>query len=130
MSVRKIHRGIRQHMARWASRWSWKTLTLWALSAVPMVLLASGAVFAANVQYGTPNGAANTVVVAGENIAATIRDVLGATALVAFLSAALVNHFVHDQHAKERAKEIMWSAVVGLLVAAFAPTIVNWFLTL
>jgi hypothetical protein len=80
----------------------------------------------APVQYGTPGAAANVAVGALENVAATIRDVLGATALVAFLVAALTNHFVHDQHAKERAKEIMAAAIVGLLIAVFAPSVVNW----
>ena len=95
----------------------------------PLLLMASAVAFAsgpAPVQYGVPSGAAGTVIGAMESIAATIRYILGATALVAFLVAALVNHMVHDQHAKDRAKEIMASAVVGLLIAAFAPAIVNW----
>jgi hypothetical protein len=99
------------------------------VAVVPMVLVASHAVFAAGsatVQYGAPSGAAGTVISAMESVAGTIRYILGATALVAFLVAALVNHMVHDQHAKDRAKEIMASAVVGLLIAAFAPALVNW----
>ena len=67
---------------------------------------------------------------AAENVASTIRDILGATALIAFVVAALMNHFVHDQRAKERAKELIGAAVVGLLVAAFAPQIVNFIASL
>ena len=103
--------------------------TMMGVAVVPMVLVASHAVFAAGsatVQYGAPSGAAGTVISAMESVAGTIRYILGATALVAFLVAALVNHMVHDQHAKDRAKEIMASAVVGLLIAAFAPALVNW----
>ena len=99
------------------------------LVAGPLVLLASHGVLAAGpatVQYGNPSGAAGVVVTAMESVAGTIRYILGATALVAFLVAAIVNHMVHDLRAKERAKEIMASAVVGLLIAAFAPAVVNW----
>lgn len=94
------------------------------------LFLAAGPAFASGippVQYGTANAAAGNVTTALTGIAATIRDVLGATALVALVVAALVNHFVHDQRAKDRAKEIVAAAVGGLLIAAFAPAIVNWF---
>lgn len=79
------------------------------------------------VQYGNGNTAlGNTINSAMENIAATIRYVLGATALVVILAAAVMNHFVQDPRAKERAKELVAAAVVGLLLAAFAPQIVNF----
>lgn len=79
------------------------------------------------VQYGTSTGTLSTKVnTAMENIAETIRLVLGGTALVVILAAAVMNHFVHDQRAKDRAKELIGAAVVGLLLAAFAPQIVNF----
>jgi hypothetical protein len=97
----------------------------------PFVVNASVALAAGSsncVQYGSSNsGVANTISTSMEGLAATIRDILGATALVALVAAALVNHFVHDQRAKDRAKEIAGAAVVGLLIAGFAPAIVNWF---
>ena len=84
------------------------------------------------VQYGTGTGTGaggafiSTVTNAMENGAETIRMVLGGTALLVILVAAVMNHFVHDQRAKERAKELIAAAVVGLLLAAFAPSIVNF----
>ena len=79
------------------------------------------------VSYGTGNTTlGQTVNNSMENIAATIRYVLGGTALVVILAAAVMNHFVHDARAKERAKELIGAAVVGLLLAAFAPQIVNF----
>lgn len=87
-------------------------------------LMASGI---PTVNYGTgDSAAANTVTTAMENVASTIRMVLGGTALVVILAAAVMNHFVHDARAKERAKELIGAAVVGLLLAAFAPQIVNF----
>lgn len=83
------------------------------------------------VKYGTGNTTlGNTVTGAMENIAQTIRLVLGGTALVVILAAAVMNHFVNDQRAKERAKELIGAAVVGLLLAAFAPQIVNFIASL
>ena len=123
MGIQRIGAGIRR-------RWAGGRAALIGVAVVPLVLVASHSVFAASgtatVQYGSPSGAAGTVITAMESVAGTIRYILGATALVAFLVAALVNHMVHDQHAKDRAKEIMASAVVGLLIAAFAPSLVNW----
>lgn len=79
------------------------------------------------VQYGTGNQGVDKVITgAMENIAQTIRLVLGGTALVVILAAAVMNHFVHDPRAKDRAKELIGAAVVGLLLAAFAPQIVNF----
>lgn len=83
------------------------------------------------VNYGTGNTAlSGSVTTAMENLAQTIRLVLGGTALVVILVAAVMNHFVHDQRAKERAKELIAAAVVGLLLAAFAPQIVNFIASL
>ena len=122
MGFQRIRRAI-------GRRWTAGRAALISVAVVPMVFVASQAVFAAgpaSVKYGAPSGAAGIVVGAMESVAGTIRYILGATALVAFLVAAIVNHMVHDAHAKERAKEIMASAVVGLLIAAFAPAVVNW----
>lgn len=125
-----------ERMRQWVRRdrqWNWRHRVALLLTSAVMWMVAGSAAFAAGpapVSYGTPNGAAGTVITALEGIAGTIRDVLGATALVAFLVAAIVNHMVHDDRAKDRAKEIMASAVVGLLVAAFAPAIVNWIASL
>lgn len=79
---------------------------------------------------GTGSGFATTVTGSMENVATTIRDLLGGTALVVILVAAVMNHFVHDPRAKERAKELIGAAVVGLLLAAFAPAIVNFIISL
>jgi len=83
------------------------------------------------VNYGSGNTAfSGTVTAAMESIAETIRLVLGGTALVVILVAAVMNHFVHSPQAKERAKELIGAAVVGLLLAAFAPQIVNFIASL
>lgn len=123
-----------RRIGNWISSLNWKKVGVIAAQLVPLVLIGGSTVFAASsiptVQYGTGNAVATTVNTALENIAATIRDVLGGTALVAILVAAIVNHFVHDARAKDRAKEIIASAIVGLLIAAFAPQIVNWFASL
>lgn len=121
----KGQRGVRVLGGLWAM--AVLTLGLAApASAATMhhVLLASGI---PPVTYGNGNTAVgNTINSSLEQIAATIRYVLGATALVVFLVAAVTNHFVHDERAKMRAKELVSAAVVGLLVAAFAPQIVNF----
>lgn len=78
------------------------------------------------VQYGTPNGQfAGSVTALVQNAAATLREIVGATALLCIVIAALLWHFIHDQRATERAKELVAAAVIGLLVVAFAPQIVN-----
>lgn len=93
------------------------------------MLLASGGIPA--VTYGSGNSALSApVTTAMENIAATIRLVLGGTALVVILVAAIMQHAVQDERAKMRSKEMIAAAVVGLLVAAFAPQIVNFFANL
>lgn len=92
-------------------------------------LMAGGGI--PTVKYGNGNTALGNAVDSGlENIAATIRYILGATALVVFLAAAVMNHFVHDPRAKERAKELVGAGVLGLLIAAFAPQIVNFIASL
>ncbi|MCY0885794.1 MAG: pilin [Firmicutes bacterium] len=123
----------------WARRWGPAILGLAALAAPGLggplafaaaaphhVLLASGS--GVNpVNYSTANTAlGDKVTNAMESIASTIRYLLGGTALVVILAAAIMNHFVHDPRAKERAKELIGAAVVGLLLAAFAPAIVNF----
>ena len=76
---------------------------------------------------GAQGGAlASKVTTAMQGVAEMIRLILGGTALVVILVAAVMNHFVHDQQAKMRAKELIGAAVVGLLLAAFAPAIVNF----
>ena len=115
--------------ARLSGRRLWQSLTIW-LSVwfavlVPTSVFAAGGIPAVN--YGAGNAGLSTpVTTAMENIAETIRMVLGGTALVVILAAAIMNHFVHDPRAKERAKELIGAAVVGLLLAAFAPAIVNF----
>jgi len=120
--------------------WVLPVLTLmwlvWAALA-PDFVFAAGTVTGTDiptVSYGasTTGGTAfDTNVQNGLESAATIiRDVLGATALLVILVAAVMNHFVHDPRAKERAKELIGAAVVGLLLAAFAPAIVNFIISL
>lgn len=101
-------------------------------ASIPLVFLLGGTAFAQSgsgipkVQYGTSVGGTSAITDALQNLAATIRDLLGATALVALVIAALVNHFVHSTQAKQLSKEIIVAAVVGMLIAIFAPTIVNF----
>lgn len=63
-------------------------------------------------------------------IASIIRDFLGGTALVVFVSAAIMNHFVHNPQAKQLAKELVGAAIVGILIAIFAPDIVKFLTSL
>ena len=113
--------------------WSW-LMPLALMIGTLLSVLVPTSVFAAGipaVNYGNGNTALSTpVVTAMESVAATIRLVLGGTALVVILAAAIMNHFVHDPRAKERAKELIGAAVVGLLLAAFAPQIVNFIASL
>ncbi len=114
--------------------WSW-LMPLALMIGTLLSVLVPTSVFAAAgipaVNYGNGNTALSTpVVTAMESVAATIRLVLGGTALVVILAAAIMNHFVHDPRAKERAKELIGAAVVGLLLAAFAPQIVNFIASL
>ncbi len=115
--------------ASWLTSWRYRVMGLVTLFVSWIV--ASGTSFAAGggipaVQYGAPNAAATTIDTALEGVAGTVRDILGVTALLAIVGAALVNHFVHDPRSKERAKEMVAAAIVGLLLAVFAPNIVNW----
>jgi len=118
---------------------NWRKVGHVALALLPLVLAGGQAAFAAGsssgtgiptVSYGTAGSLGTTVSTELENIAATIRDILGATALLALVAAALVNHFIHDPRSKDRAKEIVVAAIVGLLIAAFAPQVINWITTL
>ncbi|WP_020375097.1 pilin [Sulfobacillus thermosulfidooxidans] len=116
---------------RWRHRLAvwWRPLLL--LSSALLALLVHTPAFASSgippVQYGQGStGIAQPVTTAMENVAETIRLILGGTALVVILVAAVMNHFVQDPRAKERAKELVGAAVVGLLLAAFAPQIVNF----
>lgn len=127
----------------------WQRVRPWVLPVLTLVLLVWAAiapdlVFAATttptpppippVSYGTTTTGGttfDTTIQSGlQNAALIIRDVLGATALLVILVAAVMNHFVHDPRAKERAKELIGAAVVGLLLAAFAPAIVNFIISL
>lgn len=93
-----------------------------------VALTAAGPAFAQvpQVNYGQSSPAAQTIAGDLENIAATIRDVLGATALVAILIGALLLHGAHDVHLQDTSKRVIAAAVLALLLAAFAPTIINW----
>lgn len=112
----------------------WKKLGRAAVAALPVVLMGAAMAHAQTatptVQYGTPNSAvATTVNAALEGVATTIRWILGGTALVAILIAAFMNHMPNPR-SKEMAKEVLGAAIIGLLIAAFAPQIVNWVATL
>lgn len=63
---------------------------------------------------------------AADNVTNTIRVILGATAVIVFMVAAFVNHFVYDPRSKDRAREMMVAAIAGLLIAAFAQDIVSF----
>ena len=104
--------------------------------ALPFMLAGGVSAFAVGpgtVNYVAPTGvassAATTMTNAVEQIAGVIRWVLGGTGLLALIVAAVMNH-VPNQHTKEQAKEIAMAAVVGLLIAAFAPSIINFFMGL
>ena len=117
---------------KFVARVSWRRAVTVTMVVTP-VLLSAHAAFAAvpPARYGTPNGAiSGSVSAAIEGLAATIRDILGATALLAIVVAAIMNHFVHSLRAKEQAKEVAFAAIIGLLIAAFAPDIVNFFAAL
>lgn len=112
-----------------AKRVNWFKLAGVLAALVPLVLMGGGAAFAANppaVNYTYPTGnAAGAIAAAVEGLATTIRWILGPTALLALVIAAFMNH-VPNQHTKEQAKEVAMAAIVGLLIAAFAPTIITW----
>lgn len=119
-------------------RLNWRKVGIVALELVPMVLVGGAAAFASGgtppaPSYIAPTGAgaaaATTISNSVEQIATIIRWILGATGLLALLVAAIMNH-IPNQHTKEQAKEILMAAVVGLLIAAFAPQIIGFFITL
>lgn len=93
------------------------------------ILWAAGDALAAPpVGYGNEIGGAavgkvNSVL---QGLATDIRDILGFTALLTLLAAALVKPLLHEPRAKERARELVVAAIVGFLIAAFAPMIVNF----
>lgn len=111
-------------------RINWSKVGRVLMAMLPLLLVGGSAAFASGtgpVQYGAPSPSfTDKVIPALESIAATIRYILGATALVALVIAAFMNH-VPNQKSKEQAKEIAMAAVVGLLLAAFAPAIVTFF---
>lgn len=114
---------------------NWRKVGRVALAVLPLVLIGGEAAFASGlgiskVGYGTGGALGTKINDELENVAATVRDILGGTALLALVVAALVNHFIHDPRSKDRAKEIVVAAIVGLLIAAFAPQIVNWIASL
>ncbi|MDA8218775.1 MAG: hypothetical protein M0Z94_14300 [Dehalococcoidales bacterium] len=114
---------------------NWRKVGRVALAVLPLVLVGSEAAFVSGVGiskvgYGTGGALGTKINDELENVAATVRDILGGTALLALVVAALVNHFIHDPRSKDRAKEIVVAAIVGLLIAAFAPQIVNWIASL
>ena len=126
---------FRSFVFRMFRKVDWRKVGKVALTALPLVLMGAQAAFASGlnippVQYGTGGTLATKVNGEIENVAAMVRDILGGTALLALVIAALVNHFIHDPRSKDRAKEIVVAAIVGLLIAAFAPEIVNWIATL
>ncbi len=112
-----------------AKRVNWSKLAGVLAALVPLVLIGAQAAAASgppSVQYTSPSGGAtNSIAVAVEGLATTIRWILGPTALLALVIAAFMNH-VPNQRSKEQAKEVAMAAIVGLLIAAFAPAIINW----
>lgn len=120
---------LRAFVSRILRKVKWQKVGKVALTALPLVIMGAQAAAASGlpqVNYGTGGSLATKVNGELENVAATVRDILGGTALLALVIAALINHFVHDPRSKDRAKEVVVAAVVGLLIAAFAPSIVNW----
>ena len=127
--LRRAMKNLTSNMSGVLRKIDWRKVGRIALSALPLVVIGGQAVFASglpSVNYGTTGSLGHTVNQELENLAATVQYILGGTALLALVIAALVNHFVHDPRSKDRAKEIVVAAIVGLLIAAFAPDIVNW----
>ena len=129
---------LQAKMLVFARRLNWRKVGVIALELVPMVLMGGAAAFAAGgtppaPSYIAPTGAgaaaATTISSSVEQLATIIRWILGATGLLALLVAAIMNH-VPNQHTKEQAKEILMAAIVGLLIAAFAPQIIGFFVGL
>lgn len=88
----------------------------------------SGGLATACVGYGTAVGGFNTVPTAIENIAATGQILIGSLALLALVAAGLTNMFWHNPHAKELARGMIEGAIFGMLIAIFAPTLINMFM--
>lgn len=79
------------------------------------------------VAYGSGDESTVQVITGAlQKVATSIRDILGFTALLALIIAALIAHFVHDPRSKERARELVVVAIIGMAIAAFAPTLINW----
>ena|GEM_PF-3618096 len=116
----RVRTGVRYGLA--------SALGMMVFSGLANVALAAGGNLSASgpVCYGAPLSGVSTVQTALQEVAGSIRDILGVTALVALVVAALVNHFVHDPRSKDRAREIVWAAVIGLAVAVFAPTLIGF----
>lgn len=110
--------------ARRAGRGLMAAAAAWGVAALTLAAPAFAQV--PQVQYGTANAAAQTISTQLENVAATIRDILGATALVAILIGAMLLHGAHDVHLQDTSKRVIAAAVLALALAAFAPTIINW----
>jgi hypothetical protein len=100
------------------------TVAAWGV--VTLTLAAPAFAQVPQVQYGTANSAAQAISTQLENVAATIRDILGATALVAILIGAMLLHGAHDVHLQDTSKRVIAAAILALALAAFAPTIINW----
>lgn len=138
--IQTIRRGLRWvgHQAIRLVRNGWMApvmavgtllMTTPALAAsLPHTMLVASGSGIPQVNFGNANTQLGNKINTGlETIAATLRDILGATALVVIIAAAVMNHYVINPRAKEVAKELIGAAVVGLLLAAFAPDIVNFF---
>lgn len=126
---------FRSFVFRMFRKVDWRKVGKVVLTALPLVVMGAQAAFASGlnipkVGYGTAGSLGTKINGEIENVAATVRDILGGTALLALVVAALVNHFIHDPRSKDRAKEIVVAAIVGLLIAAFAPEIINWIISL
>lgn len=132
----KLRRRFR-NVQRWGARFAHTASRLrgWigAVGTLGVVLFGHGVAFAAvSYQGGFPSvgssNLTNGINGALTTIAVDIRNIGGVTALLAIVVAAIMNHFVHDQQAKDKSKELIKAAIVGLLLFAFAPAIVNFFM--
>lgn len=105
-----------------------KAFSVIVLLALFAVVVFSTPVFAEGVSYSDEPDpeAVQRVKSTLQRIATSIRNVLGYTALITLLAAAAVAHFVHEPRAKERAREFVVVALLGLVIAGFAPTLINW----
>jgi hypothetical protein len=102
---------------------------------VAAVLIGSGAADAATVGSVTFGSGISSTLGTGiinslDTIASMIRYIMGSTALIVIVAAAAYMHFIHNPRSKETAKELLFGAIIGLLLAAFAPQIVNFITSL